>query len=152
MRKRKIMKSSNPSPMAASSLLVEKLRGAGFTLSAEGSRLRVAPADLLTDELRQSIKEHRSGIIALLAAESPQTVESHPSTSHTEKIQRTAYMAPLRAHCGVCLHFLPDTINPVQGIGRCEVTGAGPPSSGSGYKACYPLAPRKCSNYEGIES
>lgn len=66
----KIMKSSNPS------LLVEELRAEGFTLTAEGSRLRVAPADSLTDELRRSIKEHRAGIIALLAAESAPAIES----------------------------------------------------------------------------
>lgn len=136
------MKSSNPS------LLVEKLKTAGFTLTVEGSRLRVAPADLLTDELRQSIKEHRSGIIALLAAEAGPDAES--GLTRTEKMQHNARMAPLRTHCGTCLHFLPDTINPSQGVGRCEVTGAGPTPGASGYKACYPMAPRTCPSYESI--
>lgn len=141
------MKSSNLS------LLVEELKSAGFTLTAEGSRLRVAPADSLTDELRQRIREHRAGIIALLAAESAPAVENYPSPTEPLSVQHRADMAPSRASCGTCLHFLPDSINPAQGVGRCEVTGAGPPSVASGdYAACYPLAPRTCPSYEGNET
>ncbi len=133
------MKSSNPS------LLVEELKAAGFILSAEGSRLRVAPADSLTDELRQSIREHRAGIIALLAAESAPAVESTADATPALSVHPEQDMA----HCGACSHFLPDTINPAQGVGRCGVTGAGPPSVASGdYAACYPRAPRTCPGYE----
>ena len=88
------MKTSNPSPMAASSLLAE-LKAAGFTLSAEGSRLRVAPADMLTDELRQRIREHRAGIMSILAAESPPAVESCPSTTPAACVQYSARKGPL---------------------------------------------------------
>ena len=141
------MKTSNPS------LLVEELKAAGFTLSAEGSRLRVMPADSLTDELRRNIKEHRAGIIALLAAESAPAVESTIDATPAEKMQHRADMTPSRVSCGTCLHFVPDSINPAQGVGRCEVTGAGPPSVASGdYAACYPLAPRTCPSYEGNET
>lgn len=140
------MKSSNPS------LLVEELKAAGFTLSAEGSRLRVMPADSLTDELRQSIREHRAGIVALLAAESAPDVRSTTDITPAEKMQHGPDMTPSRVSCGTCLHFVPDTINPAQGIGTCSLTGAGPPSVASGdYAACYPMAPRKCPSYEGIE-
>ena len=144
----KIMKSSNPSPMAASSLLAE-LRAASFTLTAESSRLRVMPADSLTDELRQSIREHRAGIVALLAAESAPAIESTTDATPALSVHPEQDMAPSRASCGTCLHFLPDTINLAQGVGRCGVTGAGPPSVASGdYAACYPRAPRTCPSYE----
>lgn len=141
------MKTSNPS------LLVEELKAAGFTLSAEGSRLRVMPADSLTDELRRSIKEHRAGIVALLAAESAPAGRSATDATPAEKMQHRPDMAPSRVSCGTCLHFVPDSINPAQGVGRCGVTGAGPPSVASGdYAACYPLAPRTCLSYEGNET
>ena len=127
-----------------SSLLVEKLRAAGFTLTAEGSRLRVAPADKLTDELRAHIREHRAGLIALLAAESAPAVESYPSPTPAQKVAPRANMVS----CGTCLHFLPDYINPPQGLGRCGVTGTGPPAGGNGYGACFPMAPRRCPAYQ----
>ena len=145
MRKGKLMKTSDPS------LLVEKLRAAGFTLSAEGSRLRVMPADSLTDELRQSIREHRAGIVALLAAESAPDVRSTTDITPAEKMQHRPDMTPSRVSCGTCLHFVPDSINPAQGVGRCGVTGAGPPSGGDGYRACFPSAPRTCPSYERNE-
>ena len=144
------MKSSNPSPLAAASLLAE-LKAAGFTLTAEGSRLRVAPADSLTDELRQAIREHRAGIVRILAAEAAPAPQSATDTTQPLSVQPEPRKRPQRTSCRMCLHFLPDTVNPAQGVGRCEVTGAGPPSGGSGYKACYPMAPRTCPSYEGIE-
>ena len=136
------MKSSNPS------LLVAELRAAGLTLSAHGGKLKAGPADLLTDEVRQSIKDRRTEILSILAAESTPAVNTIPATP----MQHSAAMAPSRVSCGTCLHFLPDTINPAQGVGHCGVTGAGPPSGGSGYKACYPMAPRTCPSYEGNET
>jgi len=138
MRKGQIMRSSD------SSLLAEKLRAAGFSLTAEGSRLRVAPADRLTDELRAGIREHRAELIALLAAESAPAVRSGTDTTPAEKIAPRANMVA----CGTCLHFLPDTINQIEGLGRCGVTGTGPPAGGSGYRACFPLAPRQCPSYQ----
>ncbi|WP_153940434.1 hypothetical protein [Acidithiobacillus thiooxidans] len=141
------MKTSNPSPMAASSILAE-LKAAGFALTAEGSRLRVSPADMLTDELRQRIREHRAALVSILAAESAPAGRSATDAAPAACVHPEQDMA----HCGACSHFLPDTINPAQGVGRCGVTGAGPPSGGSGYKACYPMAPRTCHSYEGNET
>ena len=139
------MKTSNPS------LLVEKLRAAGFTLTAEGSRLRVSPADKLTDELRQSIKEHRAGLISIL--EAAPAIESYPSPTPAEKMQHRANTWPSRVFCGQCLHFLPDTINPAQGAGTCRATTTGlPPAGGNGYRACFPAAPRACPNHESRNS
>lgn len=85
------MKTSDPS------ILVEKLKAAGFTLTAEGSRLRVAPADMLTDELRQRIREHRAGLISILAAGSAPAVRSttgcHPSRLRAATGKQTAFIA-----------------------------------------------------------
>ena len=134
------MKNSEPS------LLVEKLMAAGFTLTADGSRLRVAPADLLTDELRAGIRENKAALLALLAVP---TVRSTTDTTPAATMQHRADMAPSRLSCGTCLHFVPDTINPAQGVGTCKITGAGPPSAEHGdYRACYPLAKRYCDTHE----
>ena len=63
----------------------------------------------------------------------------------------TPDLTPSRVLCGTCLHFLPDPINRAQGIGRCEITETGlPPSGGTGYRACYPMAPRTCPDFKEI--
>lgn len=85
---------------------------------------------------------------SILAAEkSGVGIDTTPATT----MQPEPRKQPQRVSCGTCLRFLPDTINPAQGVGTCSLTGAGPPSGGSGYRACFPLAPRKCPSYEGIE-
>ena len=143
--KGEIMKTSNPS------LLVEKLRAAGFTLTAEGSRLRVAPADSLTDALRQGIREHRAGIVALLAAEAAPAIESYLCPTPAEKMQHRADMAPSRVSCGDCAEFTPDAINPAQGVGTCSVTSNGmPPVASRGYGCCFPTAPRQCPDFKEL--
>ena len=92
------MKSSNhPSPLAASSLLAE-LRAAGFTLTAEGSRLRVAPADLLTDELRAGIREHRAELVRILAAESAPDGRSGTDATVPDCVQPEPRKTPLSPH------------------------------------------------------
>lgn len=139
------MKTSNPS------LLVEELRSGGFALTAEGSRLRVAPADMLTDELRQRIREHRAALVSILAAESAPGGRSTTDATPAACVHPEQDMAPSCTFCGTCLHFVPGQPLPGQSLGTCSLTGAGPPSGGSGYKACYPMAPRTCPSYEGIE-
>ncbi len=64
------MKTSNPS------LLVEKLKAGGFTLTAEGGRLRVAPAGRLTDELREAIRQRRAALLSLVANEAPEAARA----------------------------------------------------------------------------
>ena len=59
---------------------------------------------------------------------------------------------PARVTCGTCTHFLPNTINPPQGVGCCARTLSGlPPKGGSGYGCCYPFSPRVCTHYEPIK-
>jgi hypothetical protein len=142
------MKVSNP-PSEVFSLLAE-MRSAGLTIAVDGGRLRVGPAGLLTDELRASIREHRAGLISILAAETAPAVESATDPTPAEKIDSRPVSGPAMGtvHCRDCQHFVPDTINPPEGVGLCGVTGAGPPSGGSGYKACYPMAPRRCPSYQ----
>ena len=83
---------------------------------------------------------------SILAAEkSGVGIDTTPATT----MQPEPRKPPQRVSCGTCLHFLPDTINPAQGVGRCGVTVAGPPSAEHGdYRACYPLAERYCDTHE----
>jgi hypothetical protein len=53
--------------VTATELLADLARQ-GFTLAAEGDRVRVRPANRLTDALRQVIREHRDQLLSLLAA------------------------------------------------------------------------------------
>jgi tubulysin polyketide synthase-like protein len=46
--------------------LLATLAARGLTVTVDGSALRVSPRDGLTDELRQSIREHRSELLPLL--------------------------------------------------------------------------------------
>ena len=74
-------------------------------------------------------------------------------TTQAPSVQRAPRKQPQRASCGTCLHFLPGQPLPGQSLGRCTLTLAGlPPAPVRGYAACYPLAPRQCPNFEGIES
>lgn len=60
--------------------LVHQLMGCGLTVRAEGSALIVEPRNLLTDPLRQFIREHKAELLAELAAndnEHEQTVEKY---------------------------------------------------------------------------
>jgi len=51
--------------MSAAELLVE-LDRQGFTLAAEGDRIRVAPASRLTAELRDRIGQHKAELLTAL--------------------------------------------------------------------------------------
>ena len=54
--------------MSAAALLAD-LRARGFTLTAAGERLLVAPADRLTDELRAAIRAQQRALLAVLWVE-----------------------------------------------------------------------------------
>jgi hypothetical protein len=91
------MKTSDTSILAASSLLAE-LKAAGFALTVEGSRLRVSPADMLTDELRQRIREHRDALTSILAAESAPDGRSATDATPAACVQHRARKGPLSPH------------------------------------------------------
>ncbi len=54
--------------MSAPSIL-EQLQSAGLAVECEGDRLTVKPKELLTDELRQAIRDHKSEIMLLLTVD-----------------------------------------------------------------------------------
>jgi hypothetical protein len=149
-------------PLAEARTLLTVMRRVGLRVRlTSGDQLRMGPDrgwdDVPGFEGMPDLTPSEHGVILHrlmnLAQEAPApAVESYPSTTPAEKMQHRQDMTPSRASCGTCLHFLPDIINPAQGVGRCGVTGAGPPSGGSGYKACYPMAPRTCHSYEGNET
>ncbi len=139
----------------AASSLAEKLKAAGFTITTEGGRLRVAPADMLTDELRDQIKQHRDALIPLVAKEALQPAPAARvgiDPTPADKTAPRANMAPSRLSCGSCLHYQPGEPNPAESLGRCLLTvGGGPPHGGGGYRACFPMAPRTCSHFDAIK-
>jgi len=50
--------------------MLAELRARGLKLTADGSRLIIAPRSLLTDELRAIIRSHKLAILHELAVES----------------------------------------------------------------------------------
>ena len=139
---------SPSNPMAEAVTLLAVMRKVGLHVRLDGGQLRVGPARLIEPYDVAYIKEHRAALVSILAAESAPDIESATDATPAEKMQHRPDMTSSRVSCGTCLHFLPDTIHPAQGVGRCGVTGAGPPSGGDGYRACFPLAPRRCSTHE----
>lgn len=66
--------------MSAAVELLGMLREQGFTLAAEGGRIRVMPASLLTEQLRSAIRAHRAELVAALdtAAAKPLAAPAEP--------------------------------------------------------------------------
>jgi hypothetical protein len=61
------------------SSLLRALRAAGFTPRPDGERLIVTPKDRLTDEWRQALREHKAGLLSLLADEAAAETMLTPS-------------------------------------------------------------------------
>lgn len=57
--------------MGANNLILQ-LRTSGFSVSAANSRLRIAPADKLTEELKQTIQQSKEEILSQLQQEAQQ--------------------------------------------------------------------------------
>ena len=47
--------------------LMQRLRAAGFELTAKGDRLRIRPADRVTPALRDQIAQHKPALLSALA-------------------------------------------------------------------------------------
>ncbi|WP_215844209.1 hypothetical protein HHS34_010505 [Acidithiobacillus montserratensis] len=84
--------------------LWRNLEAEGFTLTTKGGRLRVAPADRLTDEHRAAIRQHREGLLAL-AENNPlgaaQQVEIYQLTP-LARDDSTGLSVAAMAACRVC--------------------------------------------------
>lgn len=57
---------------------LDYLRGAGLAVELEGERLRVTPADLITADLRQFVRDHRAELLAELSAANDAEPASEP--------------------------------------------------------------------------
>ena len=79
--------------------VLSRLRAAGFDVHADGDRLKVAPASLLDDSTRSSIKAYKAALLALLAGppmppEAPrQAVDAAQATCTPPTAQTTARLA-----------------------------------------------------------
>ena len=135
------------SPMVEAVTLLAVMRKIGLHVRLDdGGQLRVGPQAMLWPYDVEYIKEMKPALVSLLAAEQS---GMGTNTTPAEKIAQNANMA----RCGTCLHFLPDTVNPAQGVGTCSVTSNGmPPIASRGYGCCYPMAPRTCPSYERNET
>lgn len=51
--------------------LLQHLRGAGLTITADGDRLTVTPRERLTDDMRESIRANKAALLQELAVPSP---------------------------------------------------------------------------------
>lgn len=93
--------------------LVDYLRGAGLAVELEGERLRVTPADRLTEDLRQFVRDYRAELLAELS-----TVNDAQSASEPQHFVRTAATASpewlvardqYHGHIFACCHCHPPT-------------------------------------------
>ena len=90
------------------------------------------------------------------AQESPTTAKSTTDATITPTMQHSADMAPQSApatvSCGQCVRFQPGTTK--MGIGSClaAVTGQPPAGNRGDYRAAFPMAPRRCTEFLGSQS
>ena len=118
--------------------VITEIEQAGGKIWIEGDRLkfRDTPA-----RLAPLIREHKAALLALLKNETG--VDATIAPTMQPEPSMAPQSAPATVFCGQCSRFLPDTINPGQGIGICSVTSNGmPPKEQRGYLAAYPMAPR----------
>ena len=139
--------------MKRSDSLLAELRSLGLALTVKGDRLMVRPSGLLTDELRQAIREHRSALLSLVASERLEQSENRTAAIHAGNgKQQSAMTQKLESlRCCSCGNFWPmsqDIGDSVFGLGRCVLTRSGLSPDGS---ACWPRAIRKCSHFNSDE-
>ena len=137
--------------MRTSDSLLAELKAGGYTLRAEGERLRVTPAHLLTDALRAAIRKHRDELYALVTSEDTEVqVPSNVAPVASVQAPKPQQQA-LRVCCENCRHFTPDPVG-FRGIGTCTVTGTGLAAERPTFEPpCYPKAPRRCSSFIAME-
>ena len=133
--------------------LLAELRSRDLVLTVKVGRLMVGPAGLLTDQLRQAIREHRSALLSLAASERAEQSENRMGAIHAENgKQRSAMSRELESsRCCSCGNFRPmsrDIGDSAFGLGRCALTRSGLSPDGS---ACWPRAMRKCSHFNSDE-
>ena len=95
--------------------LLNALAGRGLSLSLEGTRLRVAPAGLLTDEDRHLIRQFRDDLFALLSERArtrpSEPVLCRPEPPAVESVEAAEPMeAAGRTRASMVLHHRPDSL------------------------------------------
>jgi hypothetical protein len=71
--------------------LLEVLAGAGLSVSVDGGNLVIRPRELLSDELRVSVRAHKTGLVALLkpagANEDASVGQSQAADAHLRRVR-----------------------------------------------------------------
>jgi len=120
--------------------VITEIEQAGGKIWIEGDRLkfRDTPARLVP-----AIREHKAALLALLKGQ-----RSTPPASVDSEPDMPPQSAPATVFCGQCVRFQPGTTS--LGIGVCLATTNGlPPKEQRGYRAAFPMAPRRCPEYAG---
>jgi hypothetical protein len=128
--------------------IIAEIEQADGKIWTEGDRLkfRDTPARLVP-----LIREHKSELLALLKDQAGQ--RSAPPASVAPEPTMAPQSAPASVFCGQCVRFHPGEPWPWESLGRCTVTPTGlPPKGGNGYRACLPMAPRRCPKFLGPAS
>jgi hypothetical protein len=88
--------------------LLEHVRAAGFTLDLADGKLLVAPASMLTDELRAALRFSKTEVLALLAAEHDADAEAFEERAAIMEFEGGLPRAEAEAaahQCVDCEHF-----------------------------------------------
>ncbi|WP_394543466.1 hypothetical protein [Azorhizophilus paspali] len=76
---------------------LDYLRRAGLAIELEGERLRVTPADRLTDAYRQYLRDHKAELLAeLIAVNDSQPVPEPPQATPAAESATEAVVEPKR--------------------------------------------------------
>ena len=139
--------------MMPAQIIVEIVEEGG-EIRLEDGRLKVKgiPARLVP-----LIREHKAALLALLK-DAPQSSppaqtdqRSTPPVSVVPEPDMAPQSAPATVTCGSCARFQPGTTS--LGVGVCLATTNGlPPKEQRGYRAAFPMAPRRCPEYAGSAS
>lgn len=108
-------------------LILQRLYDLGLTITVVGDRLTVRPKDILTDEIRQTIRDHKPNLIRLLLL----SQSDHPDLHKHEGDVTCLYCR----HCGYV-----DYVNFGRHDQTCVCTLSGKPLVGI-------PAPRKCAGF-----
>lgn len=131
---------------------LDTLRHAGLTVEAEGDRLLVRPRELINDDLRALIREHKPEIMALLRRAAPFDPEAWGERAAIAEFdgglsrvdaEALAWAEDDRRRCRHCLNL--------SKAGTCAVASPGGlVSARRGYEPIQGI-PRRCEGYRPNE-
>ena len=131
--------------MKAAQIAVD-ITSAGGALWVEDGHLK---AKSIPAHLIPVIRENKTALLALLKAEAG--IAATIASTMQPAPAMAPQSAPATVSCGQCVRFQPGTTK--MGIGVCLATTNGlPPKEQRGYRAAFPMAPRRCPEYAGSPS